>query len=242
MTVLVQARELNDSKKNKLVDELNGSAAFAALVAIVRQHHADVEVKETDILELTFGEGEKNGEGVQSQAIFVKLNDEAIIQGLKDDQEEIRVKAHFSTTNEKGEKVIRKAVVKNEHVEIENDIPFDASYFLFVEELKQPTGADEVAEIKPEAWYDGCLVFYNSSNGRYYYYRYCGKACAGSGFTQTPINPLDGCCQAHDRCYKNFGVGDDGCDWQLYTCANNTSDPGWWMVSEWAYYMATGKL
>lgn len=48
----------------------------------------------------------------------------------------------------------------------------------------------------------------------------------------TPINSLDICCRSHDRCYKNFGTDDSGCDKELASCENQTSDPGWWQVSQ----------
>jgi hypothetical protein len=115
------------------------------------------------------------------------------------------------------------------------------TFFQYVAELelKKPQGADEVVEgeIQAEAaWYEGCLSFYNSGNDKTYNYKWCGKSC-GSG---TPINTLDTCCRTHDRCYANFGINDDECDWDLYYCANATSDPGWWMVAEYGHIVAGG--
>ncbi|QOR83956.1 hypothetical protein QT235_16510 [Geobacillus stearothermophilus] len=83
---------------------------------------------------------------------------------------------------------------------------------MFVEELKKPMGTDKImeGEIAPEAWYEGCLVSYGSGNEKYCYQNYFG-AKYRSG---TPINALDRCCQAHDRCWANFGKGDDGCDYE----------------------------
>ncbi|KYD23937.1 hypothetical protein P9851_01730 [Geobacillus stearothermophilus] len=232
MAVLIKSQELETESKNALLEELNNSDEFALLVSEISRHHTVKDVKETDALKLTFGTGKT------IDAIFVKLNDEAIIQALKD-EDEFRIKAHFSALKNR-KKVIRKAIVKDNSVEIEFEIPFEASYFLFVEELKNPMGADKITEgeIAPEAWYEGCLVFYDSGSGKYYYYKYCGAKC-GSG---TPINALDRCCQAHDRCWANFGKGDDGCDYELYLCANATYDPGWWMVAEFGLLCSQGKL
>ena len=239
MGLLIKAQELEINQSNKLVEEFNQSADFVALLEEINKHHQDVQVEETDIFQLTFSE--EDGEGVNVAAIFVKLDDEVIVQALKQG-EELRVKAHFSKINEFGERVIAKAIVKDGEVEIENEIEFNAEYFLFVDELKNPQGADEESEVAPAAWYDGCLTFYSSGNNKYYNYRYCGSKCTGKNFTQTPLNALDSCCRSHDRCWVNFGKGDDGCDMQLYKCANATSNPGWWMVAEYGYFSATGKL
>jgi len=51
-------------------------------------------------------------------------------------------------------------------------------------------------------------------------YKHCGKAC-GDGLKYgggKPINATDTCCRAHDRCWKNFGNGDKGCNNQLVSC------------------------
>ncbi|MEI3597820.1 MULTISPECIES: hypothetical protein [unclassified Oceanobacillus] len=240
MAILVKSQELEMTKKNELIEELNLSRDFVLLISEIQKHHKDVEVKETETMSLTFAP-DKNGEGVKVAAIFVRLHDEVIIQALKQG-EDLRVKAHFSTINEFGEKMVVKAIVEDEEVKIENQIEFNAEYFLFVEELKNPQGADEISEVAPAAWYEGCLIFYSSGEGKYYYYRYCGSGCNGKNFTQTPINPLDSCCRSHDRCWANFGKGDDGCDYQLYTCANRTSDPGWWMIAEFGLLCSQGKL
>ncbi|MBE2922894.1 hypothetical protein HPJ93_14680 [Anoxybacillus flavithermus] len=51
-------------------------------------------------------------------------------------------------------------------------------------------------------------------------YRHCGPGC-GDGMSKgggTPINAIDSCCRAHDRCYANFGWGDDCCDKELVDC------------------------
>lgn len=243
--MLVKSKELEVASKNLLVDELNGNTEFALLVAEIQKYHKDVEVKRSDALQFEF-EAAEGEEGLKVNAIFVSLGDEAIVQAIKE-VDGLRLKAHFSAENEKGEKVIRKAIVEDEKVKVEFEVPFAAEYFLFVEELKNPQGGDEEARLTPEAWYEGCLVFFNSGNGKYYYYKYCGAKCTGEGktgkkFEATPINTLDSCCRSHDRCWANFGKGDNGCDYELYLCANKTYDPGWWMVAEFGLLCSQGKL
>lgn len=236
--IFVKSQELDKKKQNNLIDQFNTSLGYAALVSEIEKHHKELKVTETETFSLKFANKEEGQEEVQVEALFVKLNDEVIIQALKQEGKELVIKAHYSAINEAGEKVIRKSIFKEDKVVTEAEIKFTAAYFLFVEELKNPQAADEVAEgeIAPEAWYDGCLSFYNSGNGKTYNYKWCGKGC-GSG---TPINPLDTCCRTHDRCYANFGRGDNGCDWDLYYCANAQDDPGWWMVAEYGRIAAGG--
>lgn len=55
-------------------------------------------------------------------------------------------------------------------------------------------------------------------------YQHCGKKC-GEGSTATdgggsPINSIDSCCRAHDRCWSQFGDWDACCDKILVDCAN----------------------
>ncbi|WP_238655559.1 hypothetical protein [Paenibacillus piscarius] len=54
------------------------------------------------------------------------------------------------------------------------------------------------------------------------FYRHCGPGC-GDGLTfggGEPINSLDYCCRAHDRCYTAFGYGACNCDNALLNCAS----------------------
>ncbi|WP_079710294.1 hypothetical protein [Paraliobacillus ryukyuensis] len=53
------------------------------------------------------------------------------------------------------------------------------------------------------------------------FYNHCGPDC-GDGLPLgggTPINGLDTCCRAHDRCWREFGEGDCECDAILVGCA-----------------------
>ncbi|MED1559467.1 hypothetical protein [Bacillus paramycoides] len=52
-------------------------------------------------------------------------------------------------------------------------------------------------------------------------YRHCGPGC-GDGLTfggGTPVNRLDACCQAHDRCWSAFGANNACCDKEICRCA-----------------------
>lgn len=53
------------------------------------------------------------------------------------------------------------------------------------------------------------------------FYKHCGPGC-GDGLKYgggVPINSLDYCCRAHDRCYSAFGYGSCNCDNALLDCA-----------------------
>ncbi|MED1107530.1 hypothetical protein [Bacillus paramycoides] len=227
--MLVKAKELQVEKQNTLAS----NPEYALLVAEIKRHQTIGEIKSTDAFEIIFGDKESEA---AANAVFVTLADEAIVQGLQYDNGEVQVKAIF-TVEKDGKKAIHHAVVQSGKVFVEQVVDHNTEHFAFVEELKTQKGAEEVSnEIKEEAWYDGCLVFYNSGNGKNYVYKHCGKGCGDGGSTGggTPINTLDSCCRTHDRCYNNFGFDDCGCDRDLSRCADNASDPGWWMVSEWA--------
>ncbi|MGG3522565.1 hypothetical protein ABES13_27775 [Bacillus pseudomycoides] len=227
--MLVKAKELQVEKQNTLVTTLGSNPAYGLLVAEIKRHQTIEGIKSTDAFEIIFGGKEYEA---AADAVFVTLADEAIVQALQYGTDVVQVKAIF-TAEENGKKVIHHAIVQDGKVIVEQVVAHDPQHFAFIEELKTQKGAEESSnEIKEEAWYDGCLVFYNSGNGKYYYYNHCGKGCGGE--SKPVINTLDSCCRTHDRCYNNFGFNDCGCDADLSRCANAASDPGWWMVSEWA--------
>ncbi|MFN2747757.1 MULTISPECIES: hypothetical protein [Bacillus] len=229
---------LNTDKRNIIVDELNNSADFALLVAEITKYQDVTETEKTDSFEFTFLFPEQEKE-VKKEALFVTLNDETIVEAVRESCGKLRIKAHYSAILETGEKVTRQAVVSDRSVVNELEIPFDERYFQFVEHLKHPTGAEEInaEDVSTQAWYEGCLVFGDPATG-FHHYKWCGAKC-GSG---TPINALDRCCRAHDYCWANFGKGDDECDMNLYHCASKTSDPGWYMVATFGYECATSGL
>ncbi|MGM9898266.1 MAG: hypothetical protein ACI32W_10035 [Enterococcus faecalis] len=233
MAMLIQRNDLATVRKSELTQKLNVSEEFALLVNQVANFHQDIEIKETEAFELIFG-----GNAKATEVVFAKLNDEAIIQMMKVD-DEYTFKAHYSA-EVNGEKVIRKSIIEHGKAVLEQETAYKPEHFLFVEELKSPAYADIVVEgrIQESAWYEGCLSFYNSGNGKTYNYKNCGAKCTSS----TYINTLDKCCQAHDRCWSKFGKGDNECDRILYNCANATSDPGWWMVAEFGLLCSQGKL
>lgn len=86
-------------------------------------------------------------------------------------------------------------------------------------------------------FFDGCLVFSNGNDTGVTKYKHCGAGCGdyGPNGGGTPVNSLDRCCQAHDRCWENFGKDDCECDRLLGICTNNATDsPGWESVATWA--------
>lgn len=92
------------------------------------------------------------------------------------------------------------------------------------------------SDIRVQDLFDGCLVFRDDFN-KSHVYKHCGKACGDGSPTGggTPINTLDYCCRAHDRCYANFGFDDCGCDAELESCSRTATDsPGWRSVYMWA--------
>lgn len=77
-------------------------------------------------------------------------------------------------------------------------------------------------------WLDGKFCLDNEKAGKRY--RHCGPGCGdGMGLGGgTPINGIDSCCRAHDRCWKNFGNGDKCCDKTLASCIDPYQDQDYW--------------
>lgn len=74
-------------------------------------------------------------------------------------------------------------------------------------------------EVIQQGVFDFCL---KDQNGKKY--NHCGQKC-GDGATATdgggtPINSIDSCCRAHDRCWSTFGSWDACCDKAIVDCAN----------------------
>lgn len=53
-------------------------------------------------------------------------------------------------------------------------------------------------------------------------YRYCGPGCTGPG---APTNPVDACCQMHDRCYALYGYKSQYCDDLFHYCLQPYMNP-----------------
>ncbi|TCT21139.1 hypothetical protein EDD68_111100 [Melghiribacillus thermohalophilus] len=84
--------------------------------------------------------------------------------------------------------------------------------------------------IKDQAldWIDGTFCLENEDAGKTY--RHCGPGCGdyGSLGGGTPINNLDNCCRAHDRCWHIFGEGDKCCDKELADCIDPYQNQDYW--------------
>lgn len=77
-------------------------------------------------------------------------------------------------------------------------------------------------------WLDGKFCLDNESANKLY--KHCGPGC-GDGMSLgggTPINSIDSCCRAHDRCWKNFGNGDKCCDKTLASCIDPYQGQDYW--------------
>lgn len=77
-------------------------------------------------------------------------------------------------------------------------------------------------------WVDGKFCLDNEAAGKLY--RHCGPGC-GDGMSLgggTPINSIDTCCRAHDRCWSVYGKGDKCCDKILASCIDPYQDQDYW--------------
>lgn len=210
---------LNDSQTVMLIEEL-------------KKYH-DVEgISETKGYNLKLKYAEQDD--ILLETLFIFFNPEAVIEVSKQVKSETieKVVAHF-TEGTGSDKMIKRLSVTDGTLKLLSEINYKESYFDFIGESDRT----EENEVDSQAWYDGCLVFGDSSTGKYYHYRHCGASCGDKGGTGggTPINSLDSCCRAHDRCWDVFGSNDCACDKELGKCAERTVDPGWYLVGTWAY-------
>ncbi|MFT8323747.1 MAG: hypothetical protein ABF649_23210, partial [Bacillus sp. (in: firmicutes)] len=77
------------------------------------------------------------------------------------------------------------------------------------------------------------------------FYKHCGPGCGDYNKTGggTPINKIDECCRAHDRCWRNFGKGDNCCDKEIEICAARykSQDPAtYYQIA--LYFLPQGAL
>lgn len=230
---------LNTQRTEALIKEVSNLTEFVTLKQELAKNHQLFETPEQESFEFTYFFPEQE-EQLKKEALFLILGSEAIIEAVRQKCGNIRVLTHQTVNTESGEKVIRRSTMLDGNLEIESEFSYNPDYYKFIEHLKVPNPAQEIDgdEVKTQAWYHGCLIFGDPGTGKYYRYKWCGAKC-GSG---TPINALDRCCQAHDRCWAKFGHGDNGCDMELYHCASKTSDPGWYMVADFGYECAKNRL
>lgn len=93
-------------------------------------------------------------------------------------------------------------------------------------------------------WVDGRFCLEDEANNKMY--EHCGPGCgafsgsiAGSG--GTPINGIDSCCRAHDRCWSVYGKGDNCCDKQIASCIDPYQDQdfySWFQIN--SYFQPQG--
>ncbi len=53
-------------------------------------------------------------------------------------------------------------------------------------------------------------------------YRWCGPGCSGPG---APLNAVDACCRAHDKCYQAYGGPNCRCDREFLRCLESRFNP-----------------
>lgn len=119
----------------------------------------------------------------------------------------------------KGKKVLT-YVFEEGKLLLDNEIEYEGNFLddaIDLEQINVEEHQDVVAQNFP---FPFCLT-----GG----YRHCGPGC-GDGLSKgggTPINLVDSCCRAHDRCWSTFGSGDACCDKNLVNCAkgNRSSAP-----------------
>lgn len=214
----------------KFVEGVRIDPIVMKLIKEIGKHHTVEEISSSQgyILKLHYD----NKESVDLEVLFSYLNEEAVVEVSKNlTTDEKRYRAFF-TVNEGEDKKIKMLTSEKGNLVNLNELPYKEEFFNFLAK-EESTDNNFVTS---EAWYDGCLIFGDPSTG-YHYYRHCGSQCGDNGPTGggTPINSLDSCCRAHDRCYSIFGNNDCGCDQELGQCAERTSDPGWYLVGSWAY-------
>lgn len=227
----VNVQTLKQEKLNPMLNQALKAPEIPLLMAALDINESIVGVQETKGYELNLEYVDQDN--VILETLFLYLPNDNVIEISKKQQDTAfkKIVAHFTSKNG-DKKVIKRMVVNKGSVEALAEIPFKESYFDFLGESNKSVEN----EVKAEAWYDGCLVFGDPATG-YHFYRHCGAKCGDNGDTGggTPINDLDTCCRAHDRCYAAFGYDDCGCDQNLGVCAERTVDPGWYMVATWAY-------
>lgn len=224
----INIQNLKKEKINSMLDEALNASETEILIAELQANQNIDEISETKGYELTLEYADQ--ENVTLENLFIYFSPETVIEvSKKTDATSIdKIIAHVTEENG-NKKVVKRLAVIKETIQLLAEIPFKKSYFDFFTEKVEN-------DVIAEAWYDGCLVFGDPETG-YYFYRHCGAGCGDNGSTGggTPINELDRCCRAHDRCWAAFGEDDCDCDQNLGECAETTTDPGWYLVATWAY-------
>lgn len=173
-----------------------------------------------------------NQKDVEKTTLLISLSNSTLIEvSTLANTLEIEVIRLYTIIDKEDERIIQKYLVEDNNIELLSELPYSDTFFNFFDE---DTSQDNKVSATAN-WYDGCLSWSDPSGTTNY--RHCGSDC-GDDLTYgggRPINDLDYCCRAHDRCYSAFGYNDCGCDQDLGQCAERTTDPGWYWVGTWAY-------
>lgn len=214
-------------KTNKLFADLQASEQFSKVLKKSKEDFRSKTPLERVSYEMELIS--ETQEPVQSEILFAKYDENTVVSFERVTKGRTRRPVAVTGYFINGERLLQVEATNDQEIVItETNAPSDAFSFINL--------IPENNDVKVQDLFDGCLVFRDDYN-KSHVYRHCGKACGdgspiGGG---TPINPLDSCCRAHDRCYSQFGFDDCGCDQELESCARNaTTSPGWRSVYMWA--------
>lgn len=213
--------------ENQLFKGLTQSSQLEAITKNSKDSFDVLSPSKTNAYQITLDYGQ---ESTEIQILFAHYGDNKVISLERAANRPESVVGFFV----EDDKLKQVEVVKEEVILKETPANKDILSFVDLIPVKNEISTQDMD-------FDGCLAFSDLDTGQYLVYKHCGKNCGdgnkyGGG---TPINDLDYCCRAHDRCYSNFGFDDCGCDSQLATCANTaTSSTGWYSVWLWAKYKA----
>lgn len=230
----INIQQLDEDKTNSYVQEVLSTDQAQLLINHLKQNHVQIanpiDVKAANLI-LNY----EDQENVLIDVVFIYFDNEAVIEAtrLSNSNKLHKIVAH-TAIERNNIKMIKQIEIVEGKLQVVNEVDYKSSYFNFIDGDFEEFSADKVGK---QAWYEGCLVFGDSRTGKRYTYKHCGAKCGDNGNSGggTPINSLDTCCRAHDRCWEVFGKNDCECDKQLGICAEKTVDPGWYMVATWAY-------
>ncbi|WP_341302192.1 hypothetical protein MHB44_07400 [Lysinibacillus sp. FSL H8-0500] len=204
--------------KKGFISKLESQGVIQQLQKIVPFKTEDLELKIA--YDFTVPDYRDNGEIDFGNITAVRANEEVQIKNIL-----IKDQNH----NKKGESLIID-IVNGENVityvfeegklRLNSKIKFEGNFLDATIDLEQADNDQYQGVVAKDFPFPFCLA-----GG----YKHCGPGC-GDGLSKgggTPINSIDACCRAHDRCWSAFGNGDACCDKALVDCtqANRWDGP-----------------
>jgi hypothetical protein len=197
------------SVRNALVEKLQSKGIIEQLQKVVPFNVED--------LEFTFGYNFTQPDFEEEKLIHVNIaavraNDQVQVKNIviKDENQQPKAESIIIDVI-KGDKVETYMLEDNELVKTE-EFSYDGNFLEAALDRNQIHNEDYQGVVEKDFLFPFCLA-----GG----YKFCGPGC-GDGLTYgggTPINAIDSCCRAHDRCYSVFGYGDHCCDQTIDNCA-----------------------